>query len=166
MEFAEAKDKFIQAWGSLGSSWGINRTMAQIHALLLISPVELNAEDIMSELKISRGNANMNLRALMDWGLVHKEMKTGERKEFFVAEKNMMTVVRNIVTQRKKRELEPMLDILKGLTNVEGNSPEAAEFTKVIRDVQLFSQKADATLENLTKADANWLISSLFKVIK
>ena len=70
MTLTEGKDKFIQSWGTLGTNWGINRTMAQIHALLLVSPESLSAEGIMKELQISRGNANMNLRALIDWGLV------------------------------------------------------------------------------------------------
>ena len=68
MEWQEGKDKFLQAWGTLGTSWGINRTMAQIHALMMISPRALSADEVMEELQISRGNANMNIRALMDWG--------------------------------------------------------------------------------------------------
>ncbi|MEQ8808221.1 MAG: helix-turn-helix domain-containing protein [Imperialibacter sp.] len=87
MEYNEAKRKFIEAWGTLGSSWGINRAMAQMHALLLISTKPLSTEDIMEELQISRGNVNMNIRALMDWGIVQKEHKIGERKEFFSADK-------------------------------------------------------------------------------
>ena len=85
MELNEAKDKFIQSWGSLGSQWGINRTMAQIHALLLIAPEPMSTDEVMEQLKISRGNANINLRELMNWQLVRKEVKTGERMEFFVA---------------------------------------------------------------------------------
>ncbi|MCB0624548.1 MAG: transcriptional regulator, partial [Saprospiraceae bacterium] len=81
MDLREGKEKFIQSWGALGSSWGVNRTMAQIHALLLISPEALSADEIMEDLMVSRGNANMNLRALIDWGLVYKELKPGERKE-------------------------------------------------------------------------------------
>ena len=100
MTLDEGKQKFLQSWGALGSSWGINRTMAQIHALLLISPEALSADEIMEELQISRGNANMNIRALIDWGLVFKELKPGERKEFFVAEKDMWEVVKCIITQR------------------------------------------------------------------
>ena len=103
MNLAEGKEKFIQSWGALGSNWGINRTMAQIHALLLIAPQALSADEIMEELKISRGNANMNLRALIDWRLVYRELKTGERKEYFVAEKDMWEVVKNIIVQRKKK---------------------------------------------------------------
>jgi DNA-binding transcriptional regulator GbsR (MarR family) len=112
MTLQEGKEKFIQSWGTLGSNWGINRTMAQIHALLLISQEALSADDIIEELQISRGNANMNIRALIDWGLVYKELKPGERREFFVAEKDMWEVVKNIIIQRKKRELEPMLRVL------------------------------------------------------
>src|SRR6185295_6647027 len=102
MKLPEAKDKFIHAWGKLGSSWGINRTMAQVHALLLISPEPLSAEDIMKELAISRGNANMNLRELINWGLVEKEHVKGERREFFSAEKDIWKVAMQIAKERKK----------------------------------------------------------------
>ena len=79
MKLAEAKSQFIQAWGTLGSKWGINRTMAQLHALLMVSPDPLSAEELMEALNISRGNANMNIRDLMDWGLVEKIHKPGDR---------------------------------------------------------------------------------------
>lgn len=166
MTIQEGRDKFIQSWGALGTSWGINRTMAQIHALLLISPQSLCAEEVMAALKISRGNANMNLRALMDWGLAFKEIKTGERREFFVAEKDMWQVVRNIILNRKKRELEPTLKVLDELSSVEGEDVETQEFIRVIKDIKLFSNKADSLLESLTKADPNWLMSSFIKMIK
>ena len=168
MELPEAKERFIQSWGALGSSWGVNRTMAQIHALLLISPEALSADDIMRELQISRGNANMNIRALIDWGLVYKELKPGERKEFFVAEKDMWEVVKSIITQRKKKELEPMLRVLDELSSVEaaGDDPEAEEFVEVIKDIKLFSNKADSTLDTLTKADSNWFVGTFMKMIR
>lgn len=166
MTIQEGRDRFIQSWGALGTSWGINRTMAQIHALLLISPQSLCAEEVMEALKISRGNANMNLRALMDWGLAFKEFKPGERREFFVAEKDMWQVVRNIILNRKKRELEPTLKVLDELSSVEGEDLETQEFIRVIKDIKLFSNKADSLLESLTKADPNWLMSSFIKMIK
>lgn len=166
MTLEEGKVKFIQSWGVLGSSWGINRTMAQIHALLLVSPEALCAEDIMDELDISRGNVNMNLRALIDWGLVYKELKTGERREFFVAEKDMWEVVKNIIVQRKKKELEPMLRVLDELAGVEEDSPEAEEFAEVIRDIKLFSSKADSTLDTLIRADSNWFVGTFMKMIR
>ena len=86
MKLVDVKLKYIQTWGSLASSWGINRTMAQVHALLLVATKPLSTEDIMKELQISRGNTNMNVRALIDWGIVQKESIVGERKEFFSAD--------------------------------------------------------------------------------
>lgn len=166
MTLEEGKDKFIQSWGALGSSWGINRTMAQIHALLLISPEAMSAEEIMDELKISRGNANMNIRALIDWGLAYKELKTGERREYFVAEKDMWEVVKCIITQRKKRELEPMLRVLDEISSVDEVDHESKVFTEVVRDIKLFSSKADSTLDTLVKSDSNWFVGTFLKMIK
>lgn len=166
MTLDEGKQKFLQSWGTLGSSWGINRTMAQIHALLLVSPASLSADDIMEALQISRGNANMNIRALIDWGLVFKELKPGERKEFFVAQKDMWEVVKCIIHERKKRELDPMLKVLDELSAVEIDSKESAAFVNVISDIKLFSSKADATLESLTKSDTNWFVGTFMKMIK
>ena len=140
--------------------------MAQIHALLLIAPESLSAEEIMEELQISRGNANMNIRALIDWGLVYKELKPGERKEFFVAEKDMWEVVKNIIVQRKKRELEPMLRVLDEISSVDPESEEAREFIEIIREIKLFSNKADSTLDTLVKADSNWFVGTFMKMIK
>ncbi len=166
MTFEEGKEKFIQSWGAFGSSWGVNRTMAQIHALLLISPQALCADDIMDELQISRGNVNMNVRALIDWGLVYKELKTGERKEYFVAEKDMWEVVKNIIIQRKKKELEPMLRVLDELSSVENVDQQSEEFSKVVKDMKLFSNKADSTLDSLVKADSNWFMNTFMKMIR
>lgn len=166
MDWQEGKDKFLQAWGALGSEWGINRTMAQIHALLLISPQSLSADSVMEELKISRGNANMNLRALMDWGLVYKELRVGDRKEYFIAEKDIWKVVRQIIINRKKKELDPMLKILDEIGGIEENCPEAAALAKTVRELKLFSSKADSTLEMLVKADSNWFVGTFMKMIK
>ena len=146
MTLQEKKDKFVQSWGSIGSNWGINRTMAQIHALLLIADKPLSALEIKEELKISVGNANMNIRALIDWGLVHKELIPGQRKEFFVAEKDMWEVVKRIVIQRKKKELEPILRLLNEVGGVDSKDKEAEEFAKVIQDLELYSNKVDSCL--------------------
>jgi DNA-binding transcriptional regulator GbsR (MarR family) len=166
MDWKEGKDKFIQAWGALGTEWGINRTMAQIHALLMIAPNSLSAEEITKELKISVGNANMNIRSLMDWGLVYKELKAGERKEFFIAEKDMWKVVRQIIINRKKRELEPMLKILEEISDIKEDSEEAVALMKAVHDIKMFSSKADSTLDMLIKADSNWFVGTFMKMIK
>src|SRR6201996_3477957 len=137
MQLAEAKARFIADWGRFGSNWGINRTMAQIHALLLIRPEALSAEDVMTELNISRGNANMNLRELIDWGLVQKVLIPGERREFFAAEKDIWKVARQIVKERKKRELDTMLPVLKELSEVEGDKRDKSvkTFTDTINNI-------------------------------
>lgn len=166
MKFEEGKDKFLQAWGTLGSDWGINRTMAQIHALLLIAPKSLSADEVMEELQISRGNANMNLRALMDWGLVFKELKVGDRKEYFVAEKDMWKVAKQIIINRKKKELEPIVKVLDELSIVDSSCEESEEFVKVIRDIKMFSNKADSTLDSLIQADSNWFMGTFFKLMR
>ena len=103
MKFEQAKQDFIQAWGSLGSSWGINKAMAQIQAVLLISPEPLTTDDIMERLSMSRGNVNMNLRSLMEWGIVYKAFMPGERKDFFKTEKDMWKLMRQIAEGRRKR---------------------------------------------------------------
>ena len=168
MKLTEGKEKFIQAWGTLGSSWGINRTMAQVHALLLISPDALSAEDIMEELNISRGNANMNIRALMDWGLVSKELKSGERKEFFSAEKDIWKVAAQVVRERRKRELEPVLRVLQELSDIEGDKKDkrVKAFNDSITQINNVVSKADKTLEMFIKADENWFVSSFMKLVK
>lgn len=166
MDIKEAKDKFIQAWGTLGSSWGINRTMAQIHALLLISTEPLCADEVMESLQISRGNANMNIRALIDWGLVYKELKPGERKEYFVGEKDMWKVVRQVIIHRKKKELEPVLKILNEVSEVKPETEADEEFEAVIKDLKLFANKADSTLDSLIKSDSSWFVGTFMKMIK
>lgn len=166
MQLEEGKERFIQSWGALGSNWGINRTMAQIHALLLVSNAPLSADEIMAQLSISRGNANMNIRALIDWQLVHKVLKTGERKEFFEAEKDMWEVFRNITLQRKKKELEPMLKVLEELSAVEGDDKEAIAFKETIHDLKLFSNKADSALEKLVRSEPGWFVGTFLKMIK
>src|ERR1041384_3573376 len=115
MKLTEAKQQFISSWGAFGTHWGINRTMAQIHALLLVSPDPMTQDDLMEERNISRGNANMNIRQLINLGWVEGVILPGERKEYFLAEKDIWKVVRQIVKERKKRELEPLLKLLNQL---------------------------------------------------
>ena len=163
MNYQEARNEFIETWGKLGSTWGVSRSMAQIHALLLISPNPLSTEEVMNELKVSRGSANMNLRALMDWSLVHKELKAGDRKEYFIAEKDIWTVFTHVVIQRKKRELEPLIGVLQDLGKVEDDDPDAGEFLRVVDEIRLFSERADKTLSSVTQSKASQFFRSFLK---
>ncbi|MCK6625460.1 MAG: GbsR/MarR family transcriptional regulator [Anaerolineae bacterium] len=112
-ELNEIKEKFILHWGEMGSLWGINRTMAQVHALLFISPEPLCANDIMAELQISRGNVSMALRELIAWGIVNRVHIKGERREFYTTEKDVWTMFRIIARERKKREVDPTIEVLR-----------------------------------------------------
>jgi DNA-binding transcriptional regulator GbsR (MarR family) len=165
MTVQEGKQKFIESWGAMSSGWGINPAMAQVHALLLISPEAITADQVKQELNISTGNVSMNLRALLEWGLVYKQMKMGERREYYYAEKDMWQVLRQIIINRKKRELEPMIKVLDELSEVGGGDPESEAFCEVVRDLRKFSHKANNTLDMLIKADANWLTSALMGVV-
>lgn len=166
MELHEGKAKFIESWGTMATDWGINRTMAQVHALLLIAPEALTADEVMQELNISRGNANMNLRALIDWGLVFKQLRAGERKEYFVAEKDIWEVVRRIILRRKQRELEPMLKILDELSSVKGDTPEATNFARMVSDLKMFTHKANQTLDVFAKSNADWFTNIFLRMLK
>jgi DNA-binding transcriptional regulator GbsR (MarR family) len=97
----------------MGSLWGINRTMAQVHALLFISPEPISANEIMAELQISRGNVSMALRELIAWGLVHRLHMKGERREYYTTEKDVWTMFRIIARERKKREVDPTIAVLR-----------------------------------------------------
>lgn len=93
----------------MAGAWGISRTMAEVHALLYISGEPLCTDDIMERLDISRGNASMSLRALLDWGIVERAHKRGDRKEYFNCEQDVWTMFRAIVRERIKREVDPLL---------------------------------------------------------
>lgn len=141
--------------------------MAQIHALLMVTKHAMSAEEIMASLQISRGNANMNLRALMDWGLVHKEMKSGDRKEYFTAEKDIWEVARKIIAERKKREIEPVSRVLEEVSKVEGDDKdeEVAEFKEMIGRLQDFVYRMDKLTETAAKADRSWFYRTLMKIL-
>lgn len=164
MNLEEGKLKFIETWGGLAGSWGVTKTMAQIHALLLISTKPLCADQVISELGISRGNANMNLRELIDWELIVKTSREGDRKEYFEAEKDIWEVFRKIAVQRKKRELEPVVIALDELASVEAGCQESDAFCKMVKDLKLISCRADKILEQITKKESSWLVNGLVRL--
>ncbi|MET7001091.1 GbsR/MarR family transcriptional regulator [Chitinophaga defluvii] len=168
MKLAEAKAQFIQTWGSLGAQWGINRTMAQIHALLLISPDPLSADDIMEELNISRGNTNMNVRDLINWGLVEKVLIPGERREFFSAEKDIWKVSTLIARERKKRELDPIIKVLNQLQEVEGEQKDkhVKAFRESVQNINKFAHQTDKTITAFIKSEEHWFSNALLKLFK
>lgn len=103
----DVQEQFIMEWGRMSSSWGINRTMAQIHALLFISGQPHSMDDIIERLHISRGNASMNLRDLIEWGIVRRQRHPGDRKDLYLTDTEPWQMVAKVVRERKRRELDP-----------------------------------------------------------
>jgi len=104
----DALQRFILLWGDMATQWGINRTMAQIHALLYAANRPLDTDEIMERLQISRGNANMNLRSLVDWRLARKTQRPGSRKDYYVAEGDIWRLTSTIIEERRRREILPV----------------------------------------------------------
>jgi HTH-type transcriptional regulator, glycine betaine synthesis regulator len=109
---AELIRQFVEHWGVMARSWGINATMGELFALLYITGTDWTADALRERLRISRGNVSMNLRELIGWGVVHKVHRQGERREFYRAEGDVWTLFRRILTERKRRELDPTLIVL------------------------------------------------------
>jgi len=166
MDICEGKQKFIEYWGKMASGWGIPPAMAQLHALLLVSPEPLCADQVKQELDMSSGTASTNLRALLDWGLVYKETPSSCRKDVYYAEKDLWKVIRQIIINRKKRELEPVLQMLDELAAVEEKCPQSEHFCTVVRDIRKFTHKANQTLDTLIKADSHWLVSPFLSMVR
>ena len=116
----------MDLWGQMAGHWGINRTMSQIHALLMVAHEPMTAEQIMDELQISRGNVSMNLRELTNWGIVRRTSLPGDRRDFFTTEADVWTMFQIILRERKKRELDPLLSRLDECLVLAGKKPEKA----------------------------------------
>ncbi|WP_431159205.1 GbsR/MarR family transcriptional regulator [Winogradskyella poriferorum] len=167
MIYEEAKEKFINTWGSLGTLWGINKAMAQIQALLFISTNPLSMEDIMSELKISRGNTSMNLRQLMDWGIVTKVLKTGERKEFFTTEKDVQELARIIAKERSRREIRPVIKVLQEVSSIKNDGSEKTkELIKQTKALHDITEDLDHVMTKLVDQKQNWVTKTVLKLLK
>jgi DNA-binding transcriptional regulator GbsR (MarR family) len=115
---------FVVHFGEMGSRWGISRTVGQIYALLFVSPTPLNADDLVERLAISRSNVSMSLKELQSWNLVRLRHLHGDRREHFETPKDIWVIVRTLVEQRKKREIDPTLTVLRELLMVEPTSEE------------------------------------------
>ncbi len=109
----DIQDLFIRRWGEMGATWGINRTMAEIHALLFITGKPLCTDDVMERLNISRGNVSMSLRALCDWGIIRRFHRRGERREYFESLSDIWEMFSIIAAERKRREMDPVLETIK-----------------------------------------------------
>jgi DNA-binding transcriptional regulator GbsR (MarR family) len=167
MDLQTSKQKFIDTWGLLGSEWGINRSVAQVHALLLISTEPISTDEIMQALTISRGNANMSLRQLLDYGIIYKKVIAGDRKEYFIAEKDVWKWAVKIAMMRKQKEIDPVLSVLnelKGETK-ENQTSEGKEFNKTVSDIKLFTDQLCTLSDKIFTSNRGELLIKLLKMI-
>lgn len=125
MDRPEELTRFVEAWGSMGVLWGINRSMARVHALLLLSEDPIDAEEISRTLGISRGNVSMCLRELRSWGVVQRGNRSGDRRDFFSAEQDVWTMLHRIAVGRKAREFDPAVSSLRHLLAEVDTEPSA-----------------------------------------
>jgi DNA-binding transcriptional regulator GbsR (MarR family) len=163
-----AREEFISQWGALGTQWGINRTMAQIHALLMTSLEPLSTDDVMEELQVSRGNAHTNLKELVAWGLVRVIVRKGERKEFFEAEKDVWTIFTIVARERKRREIDPALAILNKCAEESRDikTPEGKAFHQQMKALQEFVGFASSMSDKISAMKHGLALQLAAKLIK
>jgi DNA-binding transcriptional regulator GbsR (MarR family) len=163
--YKEAVEKFVNSWGEMGSKWGINKTMAQIHALLMASDKPISTDDVMEQLRISRGNANTNLRALIDWGIVRKVFVKGERREYFQSEKDVWTMFCRIARERKKRELEPAIEALQECLGMIGREKTAVYFKGRLAELVDYLKIGDRLLAKVSQEEKNKVIPKILRLL-
>src|SRR5207248_145387 len=129
---------FVEHWGMMARSWGINATMGELFALLYITGCDWTAEALRERLRVSRGNVSMNLRELIAWGVVHKVHQPGERREYYRAEADVWTLFRRILTERKRRELDPTLIVLDRTARQAEHEPEPGALLERVVALQRF----------------------------
>ena len=167
MDLQTSKQKFIDTWGSLGSEWGINRSVAQVHALLLVSSEPVSTDEVMEALTISRGNANMSLRQLMDYGIIYKKVIPGDRKEYYVAEKDIWKWAVKIALMRKQKEIDPVMEVLKELKveTASNKSAEAKEFNETLNDIHAFTDQFSTLADKIFNSNRGELLIKILKKV-
>ncbi len=164
MKLTPTTEKFILHWGEMGSRWGVNRTVAQIHALLYLAEQPLNAETISETLGVARSNVSTSLKELQAWNLVKIVHTIGDRRDYFSSHKDVWDIFFVIIEERKRRELDPTLTVLRDCV-LEGESDKATSDTVKTRinDTLLFLEQITGWYEQIRKLDPKTL-SKLMKL--
>lgn len=167
MELQTSKQKFIDTWGALGSEWGINKSVAQVQAILLVSTDPMSTDDIMEALTISRGNANMSLRQLMDYGIIYKKVVAGDRKEYFIAEKDIWKWAVKVAMMRKQKEIDPVMSVLSELKEetIKNKTVEGKEFYKTVNDIHSFTEQLSNLSDKIFSSNRGELLIKILKMI-
>lgn len=176
MKLTTASQKFILHWGEMGQAWGINRTMAQVHALLFVSPEPLDAEQITNLLDVSRSNVSTSLKELITWGVIKKVHIIGDRRDRFEALKDVMETFRVIMAERKRREMDPTITLLQQCVAEAKTGGDTDQYTceqleKMLEFVQMitiwYSQVDKLSSKSMTRLlRAGAKISALFGTLE
>jgi DNA-binding transcriptional regulator GbsR (MarR family) len=135
MNLTPAMERFVVHWGEMGTRWGINRTVAQIHALLIISPKPLPADEIATTLDVARSNVSMSLKELQSWGLIKSQHLLGDRRDHFTTAGDMWSMFRLILAERKRREVDPSVAVVQACLRDCGDTPAEAHAAQQWRDL-------------------------------
>ncbi len=127
-----AQQKFILHWGEMGVRWGINRTMAQMHALLYLSPAPLNADDICAALGVARSNVSNSLRELQNWGIVKIVHVMGDRRDHFETMADVWEMFRQVLDERKKREIDPTVEVLRACAEATAKGKDSTTHDRLV----------------------------------
>jgi DNA-binding transcriptional regulator GbsR (MarR family) len=146
---------FVEHWGMMARSWGINATMGELFALLYITGTDWTADELRERLQVSRGNVSMNLRELMAWGVVHKVHRQGQRREFYRAETDVWTLFRRILGERKRRELDPTLVVLERSVETIRHDPTLSELEGRIVSLRQFFGLINALASRLLTLESD-----------
>src|SRR5438270_5280714 len=146
----EVEDRFVDLWDTMSTLWGISPTMARIHGLLYITGAALSMDDIMARLAISRGNVSMNLSKLVEWGLVRRVHKRGDRRDYYESLSDVWEMFTLVANQRKRREIDPILSTLRRcqeelspeVLGAQAEEPAAQEHFRRVHDLPEFLNMA------------------------
>jgi DNA-binding transcriptional regulator GbsR (MarR family) len=139
MKLSDSSKQFILHWGEMGTRWGVNRTVAQVHALLYLSPESLTAEDIADTLSVARSNVSTSLKELQNWDLVQIDSRIGDRRDYFQTSADVWTLFLTVVDQRVEREIVPTLTMLRRCaTELQAERPSQPTIASRITAMQAF----------------------------
>ncbi|SEL67056.1 DNA-binding transcriptional regulator GbsR, MarR family [Roseateles sp. YR242] len=162
MELSSTAQRFVLHWGEMGSAWGVNRTVAQIHALLYFHGRPLNAEEIAQTLAVARSNVSTSLKELTSWNLVRVTHVLGDRRDYFETSVDVWELLRTIVRERKHREFDPTVRMLSDLVEDESFKNESPDTQDRVRDCLRLMQTMGAWSEEMMRLSP----STLEKVLK
>lgn len=154
-------EAFVLHFGEMGSRWGVNRTVGQIYAVLFIAEAPLCADDLVERLGISRSNVSMGLKELQSWNLVRQRPVPGDRREFFTTPDDIYTIVRTLVNERKKREIDPTLSMLRELLMQTPANAQEQHAQARLKDMHELIELLTAWYADIEKLETDRLIQLL-----